>query len=191
MKRASITSIEQNDYLTRPYVMPRLFEQSECVAIRALAEKQMFTPGGLIDLVPDYRICDVATLARTEDTDWIYRRICDLVATTNRIWYQFELNGRDEGLQFIRYRTNGKIDWHADLGPRAVSTRKLSITVQLSEAGGYEGGMLEFAGDKFPEISNTQGDAIIFPSYLVHRITSVLTGSRYSLVSWFHGSSFK
>ncbi len=191
MTSATVAVDGQNNYLTRPYVMPKLFEPSECIAIQELAEKENFAPGGLIDLVPDYRICAVATLAGTAETEWIHRRIRDHVLTINRIWYRFVLDGRDEGLQIMRYRTDGKIDWHADLGPGDVSTRKLSITVQLSEADSYKGGMLEFAGDKFPEISSAQGDAIIFPSYLVHRITPVLVGCRHSLVSWFHGNSFR
>ena len=34
------------------------------------------------------------------------------------------------------------------------------------------------------------GAMVLFPSYLLHRITEITKGTRYSLVGWAHGNSY-
>ena len=36
-----------------------------------------------------------------------------------------------------------------------------------------------------------QGYVAVFPSYVLHEVTPVTKGTRYSLVSWVTGKSFK
>ena len=38
--------------------------------------------------------------------------------------------------------------------------------------------------------SDLTGTMILFPSYLLHRISEVTRGPRYSMVGWAHGKSF-
>ena len=35
------------------------------------------------------------------------------------------------------------------------------------------------------------GSMILFPSYLVHRVLPITKGTRYAIVGWMHGDSFK
>ncbi len=120
-----------------------------------------------------------------------------------------------ESPQITQYKVDQFYNWHADghsdrfamytkefcgdnefiLG----NVRKLSMTISLNDD--YEGGQLQFKTlggleDKFetkiqtPEITK-KGSIIVFPSSLVHRVTPVTKGVRYSLVVWFLGPPFK
>ena len=73
-------------------------------------------------------------------------------------------------------------------------TRKLSMTVQLSDPDSYEGGEFYFYNGNNKEEeppSQEQGSIIVFDSRMWHRIAPVTKGVRYSLVSWILGPSFQ
>ena len=76
--------------------------------------------------------------------------------------------------------------------------RKLSCIVFLSNPSDYTGGQLKFdfrnnaVGCNIQEIKqNGKGNMIVFPSFLWHKVFPVLSGERYSLVSWYVGKPFK
>ena len=41
-----------------------------------------------------------------------------------------------------------------------------------------------------PTAESLIGTMILFPSYVLHRVSEVTKGTRYSLVGWAHGNSF-
>lgn len=83
--------------------------------------------------------------------------------------------------------------------PRMVGrVRKISVTINLSPNDSYEGGNLKFdfgphARERFHECEEIrpQGSAIVFPSYIYHEVTPVISGTRYSLVLWALGQPFR
>lgn len=91
--------------------------------------------------------------------------------------------------------------WHTDLAADAYkppdgnmnySDRKLSFIANISDPRAYEGGNLEFHGAS-PEVSETlraRGTAIVFPSFIMHRVTPITKGIRYSIVGWIEGPKF-
>ena len=88
----------------------------------------------------------------------------------------------------------GKFDWHIDLGPDPISSmRKLSYSILLNaNAGEYEGGELEFhIGNSAASWYEELGTMILFPSYLTHRVLPITKGTRYAIVGWVHGDSFR
>src|SRR6266851_5791400 len=91
-------------------------------------------------------------------------------------------------LQLTRYMADQLYDWHMDLGAGAMSLRKISIVVELA-AGGYDGGWTEvFYGEgRNNRIPLGQGDALVFPSFIMHRALPVQSGARWTLVSWLTG----
>jgi len=117
----------------------------------------------------------------------------------NRHAFGFDLTAF-HSIQFTEYyATNeGFYDWHQDAtwtSPLLVR-RKLSLVVQLSDPADYEGGRLEFKKEDCgetpkPETILPQGTVIVFPSFLHHRVTPVTSGTRYSLVTWIEGPSFR
>ena len=103
-----------------------------------------------------------------------------------------------EAAQFAEYTKGHFYDWHKDvaLNP-ATPHRKLSISVNLSDPKDYEGGDLELKNYwgtqdlKMPTAElRKQGTVIVFPSMLMHRVTEVTKGKRYSLVQWYSGPQF-
>jgi PKHD-type hydroxylase len=74
--------------------------------------------------------------------------------------------------------------------------RKLSLVCNLSDPDSYAGGDLQFDfGYKQPvhtctELRN-QGSIVVFPSHLLHRLTPITAGTRYSLVLWNLGLPFR
>ena len=78
--------------------------------------------------------------------------------------------------------------------------RKLTVVVQLDDGGDYVGGDLEvlrFGSDapsaiEVPaEAMRQRGTAIVFPSYVLHRVTPVTAGQRRTLVGWLVGPRFR
>ena len=71
--------------------------------------------------------------------------------------------------------------------------RKVSITVQLSDTDDYEGGNLEIwsGGDNVKIAPRGRGNVVIFPSYMMHRVTPVTKGTRKSFVLWVGGEHYR
>jgi PKHD-type hydroxylase len=127
-----------------------------------------------------------------ENTEWIYRRITDVVVNLNEQYFKFDLQGLVEGLQFTKYiAPDGQYDKHVDRVYNSI-IRKLSLTVQLSNPNHYEGGELKFFEDNIGStVQKKQGTMILFPSFILHQVTPITKGERNSLVAWITGKNFK
>lgn len=181
----------QNEYLSDVHVTDRFLSVAECDQILAAVRGSRFWAGRLVDPVPNYRVCDVTDEIESTTLKWLTNRLTIQVQSINRVMYQFDLTGRVEPPHVIRYSPRGKIDWHMDVGPSTVSTRKLGVTIQLSASEDYDGGDLEFSPDISLIGARVRGCALIFPSYLTHRVTALRSGTRWSAVTWFHGLPFR
>ena len=111
-----------------------------------------------------------------------------MVMEANDTMWNFDLLGYHDSLQYTTYYGGGgHYDWHTDVGP-GMANRKLSVVVQLTDPTEYTGGELNLNGGQgiiaAPKEKNT---VIIFPSFVLHRVTPVLTGTRKSLVTWIAG----
>lgn len=98
-------------------------------------------------------------------------------------------------IQYTEYHgeQNGVYEWHHDVNWKNNNglDRKLSVTIQLSDANDYKGGFFEFAEvEQPPKIIRDKGSILIFPSYLQHRVTPVTSGLRKSLVAWCEGPTW-
>jgi PKHD-type hydroxylase len=128
----------------------------------------------------------------------LYKPLLELVNHVNNQFYNFNLT-EPETFQLTKYdeKNQGFYKPHVD-GRYGNSpdepVRKLSMSAQLTSPEYYEGGQLEFPDDKenfVEEDAREQGTVIFFPSYLKHGVQPVTKGTRYSLVSWFVGPSFR
>ena len=179
-------------YLSLVATIPALFSSDECTRIIALAQQQRGL-AGTVDARADsndpIRNSIVRFLYPDTGNEWFFARLDQAVSGLNAA-YAFELQGFFEGVQVASYREGGHYGWHMDIGPDAFSTRKLSLSVQLSPEADYDGGELEFlVGEEVA--SRAQGTLIAFPSFLVHRVRPVTRGTRWSLVSWVAGPAFR
>jgi len=140
----------------------------------------------------DLRESSVMFLEPSPENDWLYRRLTDLVIQCNNQRYWFDLLGFFNELQMARYDEGHFFEWHMDFGRGSSSHRKLSITVQLSDPEEYEGGELQFMiNQKVVSAPKTKGTVIIFPSFVMHRVTPVTKGTRESIVGWASGYPYR
>jgi len=127
------------------------------------------------------------------DNAWIFQRIRDVVKNINDKFFNFDLT-EIQSLQFTSYdsKEKGFYGKHIDMMYVGAGTRKLSVTIQLSESNDYSGGdILLHTRDEAETPHRNQGTAILFPSYTLHEVTPVTKGKRYSLVAWVLGPRFK
>ena len=132
----------------------------------------------------------------SEETKWIYDKIGMLAKTANDEMFHFDLYNMPEQIQYTEYydTNKGHYDWHMDIGTEGfMKFRKISVTVQLSGPDEYEGGDLQiWPGGQTPYTApRGKGNVVIFPSYLMHRVTPVTKGTRKSFVLWLGGGHFK
>ena len=123
--------------------------------------------------------------------------LSEYVTKANTIMYHYDI-GKFTPCQFARYDVGDFYDYHQDAGHQVneyeKETRKLSMTVQLSDPNTYEGGEFYFYNGQKDEIEpeiQEQGSILVFDSRMWHRVAPVTKGVRYSLVSWIVGPRFQ
>jgi PKHD-type hydroxylase len=135
----------------------------------------------------------VSWLTNTPNTSWIYDKLAHIVTELNTQFYNFDITGFGDALQLTTYDhlDHGTYGWHQDYNSRTIS-RKLSLTVQLTDPSEYDGGELQIFTSKIPDsVPKQRGLVAVFPSYVMHQVTPVTRGSRQSLVTWISGPAFK
>ena len=148
----------------------------------------------------------VTDIAWTND-QWVYDTIWPYMMEANEnAGWRYEIKAA-ESSQITRYKKGGFYNFHRDGAGCNLSkynnptnafmhdhVRKLSMTVLLNES--FEGGNFEFASYGKEEcivtpVEMNQGDVIVFPSSMEHRVAPITKGIRYSLVTWFLGPPFR
>jgi len=140
---------------------------------------------------------------------WIYDIINPFIHRANKeAGWNFHWDWNEDS-QFTVYEKGQHYGWHADQ-PTAPEkhpnknidrkTRKLSLTLQLTDKTGYEGGDFQFKWihDNKKGLLNTVtiddakeiGTIIIFPSFIWHQVLPITKGKRESLVNWSVGNAF-
>ena len=136
------------------------------------------------------RKSDILWIEATEDTRHIYYDIAHKIEMSNNGKYSFALN-YIESLQYSEYPENGHYTWHIDnmLKDGEGQGRKLSFSILLNDD--FEGGDFElFTGPEPLSIPMNKWDIMLFPSYLLHRVSPVTKGTRRALVGWVRGPDF-
>lgn len=126
-------------------------------------------------------------IPQNEDSQWLYELLADRVSRCNYVDYQFNVAGIFTDLQLLEYKEGGHYDWHMDMGPGEAAYRKLTALIQLSDPEDYEGGELWVNAGTEKEIPKVQGQIAIFPAWILHKVTPVTSGTRYTLAAWFQG----
>jgi PKHD-type hydroxylase len=171
-----------------------VFTSQECENIIELAlkkEKKEATIGEN-NIDSNYRKSKIIWLSTLDNINWIYERLTFFSLELNKQYFNFQLNGFIEPLQFTEYKSpSSHYDYHNDRRFNSIP-RKLSIVIQLTNPNDYKGCDLELLYNKDPIIAKKdQGSLIAFPSYTMHKVTPITKGTRHSLVAWINGKSFK
>ena len=145
------------------------------------------------------RKSNIKWIPQTAEWEWLYQKLIQMASEANNQLWNFDLHSAPELIQYTEYEATefGKYDWHQDVGDHALSIRKVSITVQLSDSTEYEGGDLCFwQGGESLDKNNLiaprgKGNVVLFPSYLFHSVKPVTKGTRKSFVLWLGGGHYK
>jgi len=186
--------IETNDFLCTSCSNKAYLSPEDCIRVMKLGEDLQLRNGdvghpGKNAVNDDIRQSNITFLHPSEDTRWIFEKVMATVNAANQ-YYKYDIVGI-EPMQIAKYSGGGFYDWHMDVGKGVTSRRKLSVSVELSSPDEYKGGALFFKNqDGFKQIKDI-GSATIFPSYLMHRVTPVTEGVRWSLVAWVFGKPFR
>ena len=183
--------LPESGYVTMPLSFPKIFSPDECDAILELGRPGLAYRSAQARPVEGQRSALTFWMEHgTAETRFIEDRFDALLAQVNR-FYGFDLAGYRDPFLLCTYQPGDGFDWHLDMAERTTSTRKLSISVQLSDPADYEGGGLEFMLAGEIPFSRSRGSVVVFPAYLCHRVSPVIRGSRSSLVWWAHGPTFR
>lgn len=189
---SSVSTPKQNSMVNTVASKPGFLSPEECNRILEQARSSERVAGSLgpdENLEADTRRSDVTYLMIDHGYDWLYNKIGNEIQQVNAQAYQYDLSGI-EAIQLATYNEGDHYDWHMDLGEGDNSTRKLSMSIQISDGSDYEGGELDFFQMNV-DAPRQQGSVIFFPSFLHHRVTPVTRGTRYSLVAWVHGDALR
>jgi PKHD-type hydroxylase len=169
--------------------VPKVNELRQILDTKELHDAQIGDNGGTVSL--SKRRSKVFWLPKTDEFLEIYKVFHELISKCNAEFYQFKLTEITENIQYTVYNSEdqGYYDWHIDMGP-GKANRKLSLVCQLSEPSEYEGGELQINTGDIIVPEKEKGTVILFPSYLLHRVTPVTKGTRRSLVLWIEGPAF-
>ena len=124
---------------------------------------------------------------------FMYQTIDQWLQKININHFGFDGVHLNEHAQYTEYEKDGHYNWHMDCETHMAAeppTRKISMSLLLSNENEYEGGGLELI--KPGSVLNLkQGHALFFASFISHKVAKVTKGNRKSLVMWFGGPSFK
>ena len=131
-------------------VWPNAFSSAELDQIEAMGDGLARQTAGLFVEDGDTRkkrVTQVAWIERVEVSQWLYRRLEEIVQRLNIQFYKYDLTGLKERLQYTVYEQaeGGHYDWHVDHGAATPLPRKLSLSLQLTDPLQYEGCDLELS----------------------------------------------
>lgn len=139
---------------------------------------------------PNIRAVDTYNIEYSDETKWIFQKIATAIGNANAEYYKYDLLGITHSLQLLHYKSEekGHYDWHIDAGDGNAATRKISLSIPLTNRDMYEGGDLELNNNgTIMKAIDEQGSITFFPSFMVHRVTPVTSGERWVIVVWVHG----
>src|SRR5688572_8082570 len=150
---------------------PRQLLLADALSEEAISEVNriaMSRPASTNDqTVPDRKVryAEARWLDRTTETDFLFARLEELFLIANR-QFGFDLSGFREPVLHVSYPVDAHFTWHTDTGPGLPKSRKISMSVLLSDPRDYQGGALEFCPGGGLMDANARGLGIAFPSYM-------------------------
>ena len=174
------------------------FNDNECRRIIDLANQNYPTSasvGGSRDnskISREIRSANIFNIEYNEENKWIFEKIATAVSVVNTLHFDYDISGITHSLQLIEYdaasSVAGHYNWHVDAGRGEPATRKISVTVQLTDPRDYEGCQLLINNHAEEHVGTKERGSIhLFPGYMPHKVAPITRGIRYALVIWVHG----
>ena len=118
----------------------------------------------------------------------IYQEISSKVRKINDSMWSYNYDGY-EPFQYSEYEVGDHFNWHFDVKQfTGANIRKVSFSLGLSNKNEYEGGDLILKTSAEESCYKLdRGDLIVFPSWVLHKVTPVTKGKRRVVVGWGEG----
>jgi PKHD-type hydroxylase len=118
----------------------------------------------------------------------IFERLA--MEANKRCGWEYHVTG-SERVQFAEYGEENHYTWHTDTFTLCgrPEDRKITVVCLLNDA--FEGGEFEVRLYSDYKADLKKGTMIAFPSILEHRVTPIISGTRYSATMWFNGPRFR
>lgn len=188
--------LDPRDWM-KPYTIPNFLTLEECLIIRNYWREDRTVKSTVYARKDDgfegkidkkYREGKVFWITH-ETIPWLTDRLLQAIWKINDKCFGFNITGIFDSIQLTKYKVGDFYSAHRDCGPGKLRFRKISFTIQLSDPADYKGGILDIYGQ--PAAETEQGTIIIFPSFMLHKVTPVTHGERFSLVSWIVGAEWR
>ncbi|MDB5734770.1 MAG: putative 2OG-Fe(II) oxygenase [Alphaproteobacteria bacterium] len=176
-----------------------LFSQAELDSIERHGDSLAHQDAGMLAGTDGYdaaRVTKVAWIGRDDRSEALFHKLEEVVLAINAQFFRYDLSGI-MALQYTIYNEaeGSRFGWHQDYGVNEASggeTRKLTLSLQLSNGADYEGCELQTQlGDKQDSAPRERGTLVGFPAYVPHRVTPIVAGTRKCLVIWAVGPELR
>jgi PKHD-type hydroxylase len=167
-----------------------IFTSEECEEIISLALRTQEQDADLLPshrLGVDFSLCSATQILMDEKNfPGLYEHIKKVFIVGNFLKFHYT----SMTIQVMRYRKGDFYMAHTDWSVNK-NKRKLSMSIQLSPPEDYKGGeVLIHAGPESVSLSKEQGVGVVWPSWLLHESTPLVSGERWVLVAWAEGQPF-
>ena len=181
-----------NPALRMPFLVPGLFTPAECGRlIAAYAQAEPIVDPYLAQN-PEREPGNTGDRRRLLDpllSKWVLGKLMQAVYGINQQHFRFEIQGM-EVPHLIEYHPGQQSHWHMDIADDYTTNRKLTMLVFLSDPADFTGGRFSVWPESLA-VEQAQGNLLVFPAFLLHRVETIHSGLRYSLVSWGVGPPFR
>ncbi len=172
-------------------------ESTICKIENYIEGKELISNQSMLDVYnKDIRSCEIHWMHEEGDEEElmpIYTEVTYKIRQINDCMWKYIINGW-EPFQYTQYDESygGHFNWHIDVHPKFnvddFDPRKISFSVGLSNLDDYDGGDFMIKIDRNDrEFKLGRGDVIVFPSWMLHKVSSVTKGMRRTLVGWGNG----
>ena len=178
------------------YYYQQLFSTEQCAELKSyLKEDAKFFAGADEPAEKAVKTSKVDTISWSRSKQYL-SQLESHIHNINRKYFGFDLYPLNDvdAINFNTYSSKNKSEygWHSDGTYGDTYDIKLTVLANLSTTP-YTGGNFELFMSKPDHIDpfDTPGMVLIFPSFLQHRVTPVLTGTRESLAIFMLGPNYK
>jgi PKHD-type hydroxylase len=187
--------------ITEPWILiDDCFTEEELQKIQQYCSLKSLNKASTVGSDSNARVSNNCFNDVDEENAWFINRINQAIEHANKVFYNFDLYGYSffqyaeyEGLQSGKYDAHTDLIFGKDKPGYMVDTRKLSLSLLLSEPEkDFIGGEFFIHLSENPALhALRKGQMILFPSFMLHGVSPVLSGTRKSIVIWVEGPKFK
>jgi PKHD-type hydroxylase len=212
----SLSKTDMEEYCFR--YIPEFIDKKKCEILKNIVKPKEKVYKGLglwkEDVDPNYRKSDIFAIDDDEINDEtpegrIYKEILENFLICNDKFFQAKITNFTK-IQYTYYdRVGEHFNWHPDgclfhrmttdmkKMPDNILYRKLTLVLCLSDHEEYEGGefliMDPYTTPDRAIVSHkfTTGEAIMFPSFLFHKVNPIIKGERKIIAAWGTGPKWE